>query len=574
MADISITKAELRASISDGSFPAKIPDLEFNTLKNIGALMADLHNEGSQDIVSYFEKLDWDTLSNRDQTRMAHVIEGFATSVKDTSERIIPFFHIMHARVSSHNAYHVDKGFESWMSANRSQISEVVVLIKCGNQDSPFLGKMLHIWREAVPVDALNAAIAFSQDKRPDIKRQAILALSAFNCADEEEAVLVETRLVELASSSIVDDQRVAIAAMGRMLEKQYNKSTRLVAALEKAADQPSAEIRHELIASITYARDAYPLPLRDKVLALMKTVQSDCGETLNLIDLALYNMDTDKDREAIFETLTAILGQETGAPALKAFDSLVHKVGAGADELAGWYAARWLLDGRYRICSQLNSFFPPLDKSVYDFGLNALSLSNADIFYLARKIFVYLMFSHGPAVSLMCACLASLDLKERKLLERDIVAFWLRNYPSDLDLFEAAYNAYPRNGLKASIGRMRQQVNAYEKPLRALPSNPALRPSTMERRTQAEISHERNREISRAAEESSLFASLFHKSTLLYGRSSITYIYPTGSDEPIRQVIPMQSFSTSSALPRMDILYPTRLNYLLYQFRREKRPE
>lgn len=574
MADVSIAKADLQVSISNGSFAAEIPDLEFGTLKNIGALLASLHNEGSQDIITYFEKLDWDKLPDRNRTRMAHVLEGFSASVKDTSERITPFFHVMHKSVSNHNTYHVDKGFESWVSANPSQISEVVTLIEDGNQDSPFVGITLHIWRAVAPIDALNATIVFSQDKRPAIKRQAVFALGDFKYADEREAALAERRLVELLSSDNIDDQRVAIAAIGRMLEKQVDKSARLVAELEKAANQPSAEVRHELIAGVAYHRDAYPPLLRDKVLALMKTVQSNNGGTLDLIDHALYNMDIEKDRDTVFETLTAILGQETGAPVLKAFDSLVYKIEAAADGLAGWYAVSWLLDGWYKICNQLSSLFPPLDRSVYDFDLSAFELTAPDIFYLTRKIFAYLMFSHGPAVSLLCACLMSLDLKKRKLLEREIAAFWLRNYPSDLELFDAAYNTHPRDGLKPSIERMRRHVNSYAKPLHALPNNPALRPSTMERRTQAEISHERNKEIGRAAEQSSLLSSLFHKSTLLYGRSSIAYIYPGGSDEPIRQVIPMQNFQTSAALPHMDILYPTRLQYLIYRFRSEGRPE
>jgi hypothetical protein len=571
MADTSIAKTELQVAILEDSLQTKISNLNFDTLSETGTLLADLHNEGSQDIIAYFETLAWDKLSDRDRRRAARVLEAFAASVQDSSERITPFFHAMHCRASK---VHVDNGFQAWIAANRSQISEVATLIKDREQDSPFLGSLLYAWREVAPVDALNAAIVFSQDKRPAIKRQAIFALGVFKYADDKEAALAEKRLADLLSSDSVEEQCTAISAIARMIEKQDKKSARLVAELEKAADQPNAEIRHQLIAGLIHHRDVYPPPLRDKVFSLMKTVQSDCGETLNLIDLALYNMDIDTDRDTVFETLTAILSQKTGAPSLKTFDSLVHKIETTAHEVIGWYATHWLLDGQYEICNQLNSLFPPLDKSVYNFRLDAFGLSDAEVIYLAHKIYVYLMFSHGPAISLLCACLMSLKLKERKLLEEDIASFWLHNYPSDLNLFDAACKAHPCKGLKASIERMRRQVDAYEKPLRSLPSNPALLPSTMDRRIQAEIAHERSKEISRIAGESSPLASLFHKSTLLYGRSSVTYIYPSGSDEPVRQVIPLQSYQTSSELPRMDILYPARLNYLFYRFRRESWPE
>ncbi|RUW52218.1 hypothetical protein EOA32_13505 [Mesorhizobium sp. M1A.F.Ca.ET.072.01.1.1] len=90
----------------------------------------------------------------------------------------------------------------------------------------------------------------------------------------------------------------------------------------------------------------------------------------------------------------------------------------------------------------------------------------------------------------------------------------------------------------------------------------------------QTEIAQERNKQIGRIAEENSIFAGLFHKSTLLYGRSSVVYVYPDSSGEPIRQVMQLQSFETSSALPRMDVLYPARLNYLIYRLRVEERPK
>ena len=125
MADTSISKTELQIAILEDSLPTKISDLNFDTLSETGTLLADVHNEGSQDIIAYFETLAWDKLSNRDRVRMARVLEAFAASVQDKSERIIPFFHAMHSRESNKNAYHVEKGFEAWIAASRSQISDV-----------------------------------------------------------------------------------------------------------------------------------------------------------------------------------------------------------------------------------------------------------------------------------------------------------------------------------------------------------------------------------------------------------------------------------------------------------------
>lgn len=574
MAETSIKKEQLQHAVSDGSLLSTVSDLDFKELEEVGVLLAEIHNSGTLDGISYFQELSLAELSNRDRTRIAQVTKGFLERVQDTTERIVSLVHNLQDTASDSLAYNVRQGFEMWSAANPGQISEVAKLIEHGDRDSEFLGTVLHAWRRTAPSDALNATISFSDSKWPSIRRQATHALGHYKYTNQNEMLLAEERLAILMSCADPLDQRAAVFAATRLLEGQTDKSAQLLRMLEAATDQPNEGVLHELIAGLTYHSSAYPRSLREKVLTLTKTVKKDDVQTLDLIDAALYSMDINTDRNLVFEILSAILRQENEAPPLKKFDAWVHKTATSAHEIHGWYLTRWLLDGEYQICKQLDVLFPPLDKSIYDFRLDAFGLSEAEVHYLARKIYAYLIFNHGPVVSLLSACLMSLELKKRKILEKEISSFWLRNYPIDLELFDAVHSAYPRKALKASIGRMREHVEAYQAPLSTLPRNSAMAPSSSERRVQAEIAQQFDKEIGRSAHENSIFAGLFHKSTLLYGRSSVVYVYSDSSSEPLREVIQLQSFETSSALPRMDILYPARLNYLIYRFRVEERPK
>ncbi|ESY71727.1 hypothetical protein X743_20000 [Mesorhizobium sp. LNHC252B00] len=548
MSDHPITIAQLKRAVSDGSLWPTVSAVSFDSLRGVGTVLADMHNDDTFDGISYFEALPVAEFSNRDRSRIAQVIEGFLSKIQDTTERVVSLVHTLGDKASDDLAYHIGQGFEAWGAANPAQIHQVANIITETDRDSDFLGTVLQAWRATAPSEALNAAISFSKSKWPSIRRQATYVLGAFDSSDGDDTLATE-RLADLMSSDDPQDQRAAAFAIIRLLERQTDKSALLVAKLEEAADRSNENARNELIAGLAYHPAAFPPLLKEKVLALMKSVQSDDARTLDLTDTALYSMDIDRDRHLVFETLTAILSQERAAPPLKKFDSLVHKIQTSAGDAHGWYVTRWLLDGDYKICSQLDAFFPPLDKSIYDFQIHEFKLRDAEVFYLAHKIYAYLMFNHGPAVSLLSACLTSLKPQKRKLLEKDITSFWLRNYPTDLDLFDEIHNAYPGKGLKASIERMQQQVASYQTPLRALPQNRAMQPSMLEQRVQAEIAHERSKQIGRIAEESSIFAGLFHKSTLLYGRSSVVYVYPDSSGEPIRHVMQLQSFETSSAL-------------------------
>lgn len=574
MADTSNSEADLHQAVLDGSLTATISNLNFEKLEEAGAILAEIHNDGIFDVISYFQALPTVELSSRDRTRIGEVARGFLKGVRDATERIVLFCNGLLETTSDSIAYNIRQGFDVWIAANPAQIGQVATLIGDGDHDSELAGSVLHEWRRIAPSDALEAAILFSESKWPSIRRQATHALGTFKYVNEDEVQLVERRLAALISSANPNDQRAAVFATTRLLEGQTDKSSKLVEALEAAAKQANDEVRHELIAGFSYHRDAYPQTLQAKVLSLMKTVNKKYVQTLDLIDSAFYNMDIDADRNLIFDTLNSLLTQEDEAPLITVFDSWLHKAAAAPHAVHGWYLTRWLLDGDYKICKQLDALFPPLDNSIYEFDIALFSLNESEVRYLVHKIYAYLMFSHGPAVSLLATCLMSLDLNKRRLLEEEIASFWLRNYPIDIGLFDAVQNAYPRKGLDASIRRMRKHVEAYQAPLSALPKNSATQPSTLERRVQAEIAHQFNRDVGKRAHESSIFAELFHKSTLLYGRSSVVYMYPDSSSEPIRQVIPLKSFETSSALPRMDTLYPARLNYLIYRFRIEERPK
>ncbi|RUW52219.1 HEAT repeat domain-containing protein [Mesorhizobium sp. M1A.F.Ca.ET.072.01.1.1] len=451
MSDHPITIAQLKQAVSDGSLWPTVSALSFDSLTRVGTVLADMHNDNTFDGISYFEALPVAEFSNRDRSRIAHVIEGFLSKIRDTTERVVSLVHSLGDSASDNLAYHIGQGFEAWLAANSAQIHQVANIITETDRDSEFLGTVLQAWRATAPSEALNAAISLSKSKWPAIRRQATYMLGAFEYSEGNETLAVE-RLSDLVSSDDPQNQRAAAFAIIRLLERQTDKSAQLIAKLEEAADRSNENVRDELIAGLAYHRGAFPPPLRTKVLTLMKTVQSDHARTLDLVDAALCSMDIDRERHLVFETLTAILSQEKGAPPLKKFDSLVHKIQTSAGDAHGWYVTHWLLGGEYRICSQLDAFFPPSDKSIYDFQLDGFRLSDTEIFYFAHKIYAYLMFNHGPAVSLLSACLASLKQERRKLLEKDITSFWLRNYPTDLDLFNKVSDAYPNKGSKPRL--------------------------------------------------------------------------------------------------------------------------
>ena len=570
-------KDELKRAIAEaatnGALVAFFAELDFKSLKDAGRVLAELHNEGAHDAVDFFDSVDWQALSSRDRTRVAMVLESCGGELKDEPKRLLSFFHRVAAALKQQNKYHIDNAFESWAARNDASLPEISALIAKSYEGSRFLSTLVHAWRKTDPARALSATLAFSSDARPGVQRDAIFALGVFTYVDMDEAAPAIARLSALLQSAPGEARLMAIAASARLLGAQDTPIGELVNRLEELSVAPAPDTRHALIAGHVYNRSAYPEKLRRPVFELMKTVTAERPDTLDRIDSALSFMDLDADRETVFEIITAILTSETSAPSLQFFDSLTHRLENADHSVLCWYVTRWLLDSEHVICSQLGDLFPPLGRDAYSFELSAFDLKPEEVFFLARKVYAYLFFAHGGAVSMLSACLMALKLSHRKSLEADINGFWLKNFPADIEIFDAVVEKAPQKGLKASVARMRARLNAYNAPLNDLPMNPALRPSTMERRVQTEFARERARQVNRIAQEKSILSAVATTSTLLYGRTSVTYIYPGDGEEPIRQIIPMTKFETSTPIPRMDVLYPSRLNYFLYQFRKAKRP-
>ncbi|WP_342652073.1 hypothetical protein NM449_02295 [Vibrio metschnikovii] len=72
-------------------------------------------------------------------------------------------------------------------------------------------------------------------------------------------------------------------------------------------------------------------------------------------------------------------------------------------------------------------------------------------------------------------------------------------------------------------------------------------------------------------ASRGSIFFDLIEmKQTLLYGNSSIYYMQ-LGDGEQVRQETQMHSFSHSTEMPRLNVLDPESLDYILRVYRYER---
>ena len=570
-----VSRDDLITSMANSSLPTLLEGVNTNAFEDIGRELAALHKSRVADVIGYFAGLSWEGLTHQQSFKIEEVLSYFGGYLGEDVEDVFRFFQTVAAAARRGATYKLERAFETWCEVNPNLLGSFLERLEHSDTPGPYLHILLGKFRADFPDDAFSACMRLTRDARGDIRRQAIYALGGFNYGTAGDAALARSRVIEIMGANEPDDRRSAIFAACSLARQPETATADLVSALQSQAQYADPESREMLLSGLLSAPKVLPETLKTTLVGLVAQVQLAEERDVSLLNQWLYHTNLDTARDSVLDVLNAVISSSARGWSFEGLHGFRYRVMQQSQDLLGWYAIRWLLNPSQDAAKNLHQLFQPLDHGLYNFKLDRQDLSEPDVFYLARKVFVHLIYAHGPAVSFLCAFLLHLPSKPRRALEQEIAAFWLRNFPADLELFDAHCVQFPAHGLAASVKRMRRISEEYFKPLKSLPRNAAMRPSSQERRVQQEIAHERSKEIRRAADEGSILPSIVHKSTLLYGRSSVTYLHGDDVDQPpIRQVIPLQHFEASLEMPAMDVLAPAYLNHLLHRFRSEPRPK
>jgi hypothetical protein len=145
-----------------------------------------------------------------------------------------------------------------------------------------------------------------------------------------------------------------------------------------------------------------------------------------------------------------------------------------------------------------------------------------------------------------------------------------LMNYPGSVRDYAAEQAGHESGKVKETIDKALASFEEYLEALRTVPRLPALHPTQAQRESYRRHMSDSMAESMKAAEKKSAFFGLFARSTLLYGRKSINYIY-RGDGEPKRMEMPLTGHSVEMEFPRMDNLDPYGVDYMLRVFRTER---
>jgi len=419
------------------------------------------------------------------------------------------------------------------------------------------------------PTGALAHAFRLAQHPEPSVRGPAISALALLEglrpVPDQAKAMLER-----VASDESEDTVR---AAAIRALSHFAQTDSRHKAWTELAGRIVTSGGSHTIHAAADALNGGEKLPkaFRDTLLAHLPGINPENRGTLATLDLAAYRL-VKVDPVAVIDFLQVALVKHYGKLSMETF---THTASALRQDLPliGSLITRWFLNGEPALCEAIRDLIAGYHGNTPRLAVDVAHIDTSDpnaIAFLARKVIGYLFFRPATVIAIVASLMAIVPPPMAKDVGQLTFETMLVNYSGEAqDALREEMNAH-EEPLKTLLAEPLQQLEAY---LAQLPEGPllgALQPSQAHR----EIQTRRRRDLIRAAAEQaesrSVFASLFKKSVMLYGRSSIHYIHTPGQ-EPRRMQTSLQKHGVRMEVPRMSIIDPIGLDYILRTFRGER---
>ncbi|WP_018993287.1 hypothetical protein [Thioalkalivibrio sp. ALgr1] len=422
----------------------------------------------------------------------------------------------------------------------------------------------------------LEETLQLTKAENIGIRRQAVFALGSIEWSDDikpSEAVYVALEAALISDSG--DNMFATIARTAASLIKHdASQVNRLIELVDSAVEKGGDQTIHAAASLLAFGDKRMPEALTEKLLNQINRVNPNNMGTINAIDHAMHRLIRLGKVDAAIHTLEPLITEKELEPAV--FTSVLNEIQRDAT-LLNKAATRWLLNGNASLCrtaaflvgggrgANVTAEVDPSEIEMTD---------GREVVFLARKVCAYFFMNPVSAASMLLSLLQQAqDNQTRTQIGKLILNPLLINYPGKARTF-----INERRGSCSAVAQeVLRQINValdeYFEALRSIDEIPELYPSEMQREAYHRYHSREMAESFKEAEEKSVLSSLLTKQTLLYGRTSVTYVRDDQGNAH-RQEIPLQEHSVEFELPRMAHLDPLGLEHQLVVFRAERRQE
>jgi hypothetical protein len=543
--------------------------IDEKALDEVAAICADLHNAGRLDLFLLKDTADFT------QAKATHFFQGQHFFCKvipklDASvTQMMEFVDLLVQKGGNDLAANQPNGaFLEWCKSDLSRARHVV---HAAQQHDSLACKFLTF--ALIASDMASDATAFITEHTDDRRLAAISALGRMNYADREAAEAALSVLESLLEPHPDDVTAANILPAALEIAKKFGRlnSGRLDSIIALACEAPGPSTQFGCARALWAEGKFLSKGAIECLLCALSRLDPSHTGTIQELDLALHTLlDTPHVEQAV-EFLTNLLSRPENSISLSAFPSFNQHLLDGPTDRFFRVFVSWMLTGAHELCEGISKLLRRADRerAPVVLPIQESGLSAAKQIFLCRKAVGYLFLEPVVASSVLVSVLRGSDdkVQESALKLLGLLLFnyggTVRDYLTSIDVHDAAH---------VSVREALTENDQYLTDLESVGNIRELHSSEDQRQIERLREFDRARRIRKEAEKGSIFFDLVKRSTILYGKRSLTYVEDrSGGRQPFE--MELKAHSAYIELPRMEVLDPVGLSYMLLVFRTERPP-
>lgn len=534
-------------------------------------LIAGLHNGSLIDVLAEYGAVDQEKLGFKLYT----VVEVFAGVLELIDAPVADvMFRVNQLDGAGGAGFHLLSSFEKYCLSDPARLEEAFRLAKDLYPETNLLHVVL-VAGSKVEFDLFQSRVIdliASDESR--LRALAMQALSRFHYDGDVKRAVATLQVVrngiqhhDESFFSAALTTVFSLAAIDQVVEDECRE---LVSQILKA---PNDFVIRTAAKLLMMERSSTPESIVSVLLIKFRDVNPSDNEAINFISLGLGHLLTVGKVEDVLGLIEFLLSKHSVDLSMSNFEHLIWVLDKPENTiLRQRIITRWLLSGKNKLCSSA------VQLTSWNQGSNIVLSADMSLLHeipphaallLAMRACGWMFAYPVSAASLMISILDLASDVERNEVEEILFNPLLISYGGSVKKYLESVRVDISLEAKNMIDRLLGRLDSYHCGLQSVSDVKELETPLAQRQAYQRQFNRKMAESFRSAEKDSLMTALMGKpSVILYGNSSIHYVYHGPNGERTRQESPMHSVSTSVEFPSLDNIDSQGLEYMLRAFK------
>jgi hypothetical protein len=535
------------------------------------ATLAKLHNDGTIDVLEPARQIATSPINQHDFFTVMHVYSDLIPALDASVPDMLAAAKALSTRAGEDLASGMaNGGYRTWAEQGSRARDTFETINPEDGDDSAYVFLALQALAKTELDAALDRAILYVGGNAGPARSAAAKAIGTFDLTDPDRRTRATDALAAHAASADDNSLGHILAAICEIAKAHPETHTMAAALIDANIERTGDHAIHQLSLELMFHADKLPPTIVKPLTAIMHRVPIGNRGTIRDIGAAAGKLAEKNRLDEALALITPLLSQHEELTSLEPLGSLnYHLLQLPPDELAQTIIM-WLLacdPNLGRATTALVGDHHGDAPLILDSRSAAASLDDPERLLLAHRAIGWLFVHPVTAASLVAGLLDGAGDAAQRTIAELLFDPLLINFSGSVGDWIAEQAKAPGHPSQAILNDLVTRLEAYIEGLRAPGRIKELRPSERERLIENHRQHEAMRRAYRATEKTSILASLATRQVLLYGTRSISYFKGMGGKQH-RSEMKMHSFSHSIESPRLNILEPFDLDYMLRVFR------